>query len=81
MRVAHVSDFYLVGLGGIEMHISDLARRQRQAGHEVRVLTSSPGPADPGVTRLTGQVPSTCCSACRSVSSRTTSGCARDPAQ
>ncbi|GAC1328369.1 MAG: hypothetical protein NVSMB13_15430 [Mycobacteriales bacterium] len=45
MRIAHVSDFYLPRLGGIEMQVSDLAARQRLAGHTVDVITSSP--ADP----------------------------------
>ncbi|MFC8501372.1 glycosyltransferase family 4 protein [Pedococcus sp. NPDC057267] len=52
MRILHVTDFYLPRLGGIEMHVSDLTGRQRAAGHEVSVLTSSPGPDEPWVTRL-----------------------------
>lgn len=52
MRIVHVSDFYLPRLGGIELHVSDLTRRQRIAGHEVSVLTSSPGAAEESVTRL-----------------------------
>lgn len=52
MRILHVTDFYLPRLGGIEMHVSDLMGRQRAAGHEVSVLTSSPGPDEPWVTRL-----------------------------
>ncbi|MFC8503749.1 glycosyltransferase family 4 protein [Pedococcus sp. NPDC057267] len=52
MRILHVTDFYLPRLGGIEMHVSDLMARQRAAGHEVSVLTSSPGPDEPWVTRL-----------------------------
>jgi len=48
VRIAHVTDFYLPRLGGIEMHVSDLALRQVEAGHEVEVITSSPagGEAD-----------------------------------
>jgi glycosyltransferase involved in cell wall biosynthesis len=42
MRIAHVTDFYLPRLGGIEMHVSDLARRQYSAGHDVTIATSSP---------------------------------------
>ena len=53
MRIAHVTDFYLPRLGGIELHVSDLSDRQRAAGHDVEVLTSSPGPADRSVHRLT----------------------------
>ena len=45
MRIAHVSDFYLPRLGGIEIQVSDLAARQRLAGHTVDIITSSP--ADP----------------------------------
>lgn len=41
MRIAHVSDFYLPRLGGIEVQVSELAARQRRAGHSVDVLTSS----------------------------------------
>ncbi|HEY6748457.1 MAG TPA: glycosyltransferase family 4 protein [Mycobacteriales bacterium] len=46
MRVAHVSDFYLPRLGGIELHVRDLAVRQQAAGHAVEVLTSTPGGGD-----------------------------------
>jgi glycosyltransferase involved in cell wall biosynthesis len=53
VRIAHVSDFYLPRLGGIEMHVADLAERQRRQGHEVQVVTSTPGPAQPGVHRVT----------------------------
>ena len=52
MRIAHVTDFYLPRLGGIELHVADLAERQRAQGHVVDVLTSSPGPAESHVTRL-----------------------------
>ena len=45
MRIAHVSDFYLPRLGGIEMHIHDLASRQQAAGHDVEVITATPRPA------------------------------------
>ncbi|MDX6199329.1 MAG: hypothetical protein QOJ79_2480 [Actinomycetota bacterium] len=59
MRIAHVTDFYLPRLGGIEMHISDLADRQYAAGHDVTIVTSSPadGAIDavdgPAVVRVT----------------------------
>jgi glycosyltransferase involved in cell wall biosynthesis len=59
MRIAHVTDFYLPRLGGIEMHVSDLARRQHALGHDVTIITSSPSdghrdPADgPTVVRVT----------------------------
>ena len=35
----HVSDAYLPKQGGIEVQVHDLATRQREAGHEVTVLT------------------------------------------
>ena len=58
MRIAHVTDFYLPRLGGIEMHVSDLAARQHAQGHDVVVITSSPseGRAEspgPAVVRVT----------------------------
>jgi glycosyltransferase involved in cell wall biosynthesis len=50
MRIAHVADFYLPRLGGIEMHVHDLAVRQHLAGHTVEVITSSPEQSgQPGV--------------------------------
>ncbi len=53
MRILHVTDSYLPTLGGIELHIRDLAARQREAGHDVAVATrAAPGPAgldDPDV--------------------------------
>ena len=57
MRIAHVTDFYLPRLGGIEMHVHDLAVRQQAAGHQVEIVTTSPGPGtepDLPVHRLTG---------------------------
>jgi glycosyltransferase involved in cell wall biosynthesis len=42
MRIAHVTDCYLPRLGGIEMHVHDLANHQRDAGHDVRVVTATP---------------------------------------
>jgi glycosyltransferase involved in cell wall biosynthesis len=59
MRIAHVTDFYLPRLGGIEMHVSDLAARQRALGHDVTIITGTPsvGAADtvdgPSVVRVT----------------------------
>ena len=53
MKIAHVTDFYSPRLGGIETHVSDLAERQRAQGHEVEIITSTPGPRDPGVRRVT----------------------------
>ncbi len=47
MRVLHVSDVYLPRLGGIELQVHDLAARQRQAGHEVQILTATPVGPEP----------------------------------
>lgn len=54
MRVLHVSDVYLPRLGGIELHVHDLAARQRAAAVEAVVVTTSRGPGAPGgsVVRL-----------------------------
>jgi glycosyltransferase involved in cell wall biosynthesis len=40
MRIAHVTDFYLPRLGGIETHIAGLAAHQRALGHDVEVISS-----------------------------------------
>jgi glycosyltransferase involved in cell wall biosynthesis len=40
MRILQVTDTFLPRLGGIELHVSDLATRQQAAGHQVRVLTA-----------------------------------------
>jgi glycosyltransferase involved in cell wall biosynthesis len=52
MRIVHVADCYLPRLGGIELHVRDLAERQRAAGHEVTVVTRTPGEPAPGVHRV-----------------------------
>jgi glycosyltransferase involved in cell wall biosynthesis len=39
VRIAHVSDVYLPRLGGIELHVRDLAAHQLAAGHDVTVVT------------------------------------------
>jgi glycosyltransferase involved in cell wall biosynthesis len=52
MRIAHVTDVYLPRLGGVELQVYDLAGRQRAAGHETAVLTTTPGAAGGGVIRL-----------------------------
>ena len=52
MRIAHVTDVCLPHVGGIEIFVDDLARRQAAAGHDVAILTASPGAplhADSGV--------------------------------
>lgn len=48
MRITHVTDVYLPRLGGIEVHVAGLARRQQQDGHRVEVLTGTPAARDPG---------------------------------
>lgn len=45
LRIGLVSDCYVPRLGGIEMQVHDLARYLRAAGHEVVVITPTPGPA------------------------------------
>ncbi|SEP62438.1 glycosyltransferase family 4 protein [Microlunatus flavus] len=52
MRILHVSDVYLPRLGGMELHVSDLARRQALAGEDVTVATATAGPTEEGVVRL-----------------------------
>ena len=49
MKIAHVTDFYLPRLGGIEMQVADLAARQQARGHDVTIITSAPcdGQPDP----------------------------------
>jgi len=42
MRIAHVTDYYLPRLGGIEMQVHDLASRQRAEGHDPTVITPTP---------------------------------------
>jgi len=55
VRIALVSDVYLPRLGGIEMHVHDLAVQLQQAGHAVTVFTATPAAspaADIPVLRL-----------------------------
>ena len=55
MRILHVSDCYLPRTGGIELHVRDLAARQRAAGLDVTVVTVTPGPQPAeAVVRLPG---------------------------
>ena len=44
MRIAHVSDCFVPRLGGIEMQVNDLTRRQQRIGLEPEVLTATPLP-------------------------------------
>jgi glycosyltransferase involved in cell wall biosynthesis len=43
MRILHVTDAYLPRLGGIEMHVHDLAQAQAAAGDEVDIVTMTRG--------------------------------------
>jgi len=43
VRICHISDCYLPRLGGIEVQVAELAKRQAATGHEVHVLTATPG--------------------------------------
>ena len=44
MRIAHVSDCFVPRLGGIEMQVNDLTRRQQEIGLEPEVITATPLP-------------------------------------
>jgi len=66
VRITHVTDVYLPRLGGIEVHVAELARRQQLDGHHVSVVTATAdGPSsvvtgsqgDEQVTRVGGRLP------------------------
>lgn len=44
MRILHVTDTFAPTVGGIEMLVAGLAEAQARAGHDVSVLTRTPGP-------------------------------------
>jgi phosphatidylinositol alpha 1,6-mannosyltransferase len=44
VRIVHLSDCYQPRLGGIETQVRALAVRQAAAGHDVHVITATPGP-------------------------------------
>lgn len=44
MRIAHISDCFVPRLGGIEMQVNDLTRRQQAIGLEPEVITATPLP-------------------------------------
>ena len=52
VRIVHVTDRFLPRVGGIELHVADVAARQAAAGDEVVVLTSEQPSS--GADRLTG---------------------------
>jgi hypothetical protein len=43
VRIVHISDCYPPRLGGIETQVRALAVRQAAAGHDVHVITATPG--------------------------------------
>ncbi|MEY2878594.1 MAG: hypothetical protein RLZZ15_974, partial [Verrucomicrobiota bacterium] len=47
MKIALVCDWYRPRIGGIELHLEQLARRLTAAGHEVTVITPTGGEAGP----------------------------------
>ena len=46
VRILHVTDGYLPRLGGIELHVRDLAHHQRRAGIDAMVVTRTTAAAD-----------------------------------
>lgn len=50
MRVLHLTDGYLPRVGGIELHVRDLATRQRLLGVDARVVTLTPVGDEPDPT-------------------------------
>jgi glycosyltransferase involved in cell wall biosynthesis len=58
-RVLHVTDCYLPGLGGIEVHVSDLVAHQRASGVDAQVVTLTPdvGQGDPAWVHRVGRRP------------------------
>lgn len=51
-RIALVSDWFLPRRGGIELQLAGLAAHLTAAGHQVDVLTPTPGEPESGVVRL-----------------------------
>lgn len=45
-KIAIVSDWYLPRIGGLELHLRDLARELNARGHEAHVITATPGPRE-----------------------------------
>jgi glycosyltransferase involved in cell wall biosynthesis len=52
MKVALVCDWYYPRVGGIELHLQDLAQHLSSAGHDVVVITPTPGPRIVNGTRV-----------------------------
>ncbi len=43
MQITHITDCYWPRLGGIEVQVRELAKQQRRAGYDVRIITATPG--------------------------------------
>ena len=43
-KIALVSEMYLPRIGGLELHVRDLARELNACGHEAQVICNTPGP-------------------------------------
>jgi glycosyltransferase involved in cell wall biosynthesis len=52
VKVALVCDWYHPRVGGIELHLNDLAQRLGAAGHDVVVITPTPGAANVNGVRV-----------------------------
>lgn len=52
-----MSDCFLPRLGGIEVQVDELAAAQRAEGHDVRVVTATPGPDFDGLLRVGPRMP------------------------
>lgn len=44
LKIGLICDWYLPRIGGTELHLHDLARRLAEEGHDVQVITPTPGP-------------------------------------
>lgn len=44
LKIALISDWFLPRIGGVEVHLRDLAHRLLHLGYEAQVITSTPGP-------------------------------------
>lgn len=50
-KVALISDWYLPRIGGLELHLRDLARELNRRGHDAHIICSTPGEGgDDGIT-------------------------------
>ena len=55
IKVALISDWYLPRVGGLELHLRDLAKNLNARGHEAHIICATPGPLSqdgPRVHRL-----------------------------